>query len=180
MRSGLFVAVAVFPLLAACASSGSATSVGSPTIAGAASGPTFAQGPTARSTSSPVSAPALSSAGGAARSSPSHPAGTFPPAVSSPLDAAFHVAAPVLLAPSGPGPALMQKPCKPADVTATATTRLIGGAVQGVIRLIGHACSLHISGGPSALLDATGHRLAVPLQARPADQFIGDPRPDLP
>ena len=82
------------------------------------------------------------------------------------------------MAPAGPGPAQWQRPCRPGDVTATATTRAIGGAVQGVIRLLGRHCSLHISNGPTALVGENGARLDVALKQR-SNELIGDPRPDL-
>lgn len=52
--------------------------------------------------------------------------------------------------------------------------------MQGVIRLLGDHCSLHVMNGPTALLGDKGKALSVPLQARSAQDFAGDPRPDLP
>ena len=96
------------------------------------------------------------------------------------LDPAFRVAAPVLDAPAGPGPAVLQRPCKPADITATATTRASGGAVWGVIRLRGKHCSLHLDDGPTMLLDSSGTALHLAPMTRHTNELVGDPRADIP
>ncbi|BEP14559.1 hypothetical protein acdb102_28700 [Acidothermaceae bacterium B102] len=96
-------------------------------------------------------------------------------------DTAFRVAAPVLLAPAGPGPAMEQTPCRPGDVIATAATRRVPGGVDGVIRIHGHTCSLHITSGPTAFLDAAGVSLPVQLIATAERAgLLGDPRSDIP
>jgi hypothetical protein len=91
---------------------------------------------------------------------------------------AFRVAAPDLMIPAGPA-AIQQTPCKRADVSATAATMLVADGVAGVIHLQGKACSLHITSGPTALLDAEGKRLPIALVPTTSGRGqIGDPRPD--
>jgi hypothetical protein len=92
----------------------------------------------------------------------SSPVSSSPPASTIP-DSAFRVAAPILDAAAGPGPALDQTPCVPSDVTATAQTHSIVAGVAGVVELVGAHCSLHISAGPTELLDSAGNTLAVPV-----------------
>jgi hypothetical protein len=87
-----------------------------------------------------------------------------PPASAIP-DSAFRVAAPILDAAAGPGPAPDQPACLPSDVTATAQTRPIASGVAGVVELVGAHCSLHISSWPTELLDSAGNTLAIPVDA---------------
>jgi hypothetical protein len=97
----------------------------------------------------------------------------------SPRQAPYLVAAPLLGTPSGPA-ALPQPACTPRTVSATSTTKELVGGVAGVITLDGTGCSLHITGGPTSLLDATGHPLEVTLDA--AQPKVNPPqniRPDL-
>jgi hypothetical protein len=110
----------------------------------------------------------------------SSPVSSSPPASTIP-DSAFRVAAPILDAAAGPGPALDQTPCVPSDVTATAQTRPIVAGVAGVVELIGAHCSLHISAGPSELLDSAGNKLAVPVDTGVTSvNPAANQRPDLP
>jgi hypothetical protein len=89
---------------------------------------------------------------------------TSPPASTIP-DSAFRVAAPILEAAAGPGPPPVQTPCTPSDVAATGQTRPIASGVAGVVELVGDHCSLHISTWPTALLDAAGDQLALPVDS---------------
>jgi hypothetical protein len=113
--------------------------------------------------------------------SPSAASTTAPASTDGLPDAAFRVAAPVLIAPTGPAAALPQTPCRPADVTARAATRQVADGVDGVIEMDGRGCSLHVSLGPTALLGADGKRLAVRLDSdRVTVNPGGDPRWDIP
>ncbi|HEY5455926.1 MAG TPA: hypothetical protein VIJ96_10680 [Acidothermaceae bacterium] len=107
-----------------------------------------------------VSAPASSSPPTSPPSSPTTSATT-----STIPDSAFRVAAPVLDFAAGPGPAPVQAPCVPADVTAIAETRPIASGVAGVVELVGAHCSLHISTWSTELLDGGGNELAIPVDA---------------
>ena len=93
----------------------------------------------------------------------------------------FRVAAPILDAAAGPGPAPYQPPCQAHDIRATAQTRAIASGVAGVIQLVGNHCSLHIFPGPTALLDNSGQQLTLPVEP---DHTLVNPaanqRPDLP
>jgi hypothetical protein len=84
-------------------------------------------------------------------------------------DSSFMVTAPVLSAVSGPG-AIGQRPCRPADVKARAAMRPVVDGVDGVIRMVGRHCSLHVVNGPRALLGADGHRLPLSLDASAFDR----------
>jgi hypothetical protein len=107
-------------------------------------------------------------------------AASSPPASTIP-DSAFRVAAPILDAAAGPGPALDQTPCVPSTVTATAQTRPIASGVAGVVELLGAHCSLHISVGPTELLDNAGNKLAVPVDDTATSvNPAGNQRPDIP
>jgi hypothetical protein len=75
---------------------------------------------------------------------------------------------------------MRQPPCKPDDVRATASTKAIVGGVAGVITLDGTHCALHITRGPTRLLDASGHELPAALDATtPKVNPPENPRPDL-
>jgi hypothetical protein len=165
------VVVAMLPLLSACASvpvGAPASDAGTASATAIASPPAVAASTAATTTmSTPATTPAAS--GSAAASSSAPP---------SPLDPAFRVAAPLLIAPSGPGHD-DPPPCHPTDVTATATTRQIQGGVAGVIRLVGRTCSLHIEAGPTSLLSSDGQTLQVPLLALPSVNPPQNVRPDL-
>jgi hypothetical protein len=104
----------------------------------------------------PVSSTPPTSSPGSVNSSPT--ASTIP-------DSAFRVAGPILEAAAGPGPPPVQTPCRPSDVTATGQTRPIASGVAGVVELVGDHCSLHISTWPTALLDAAGDALALPVDS---------------
>ncbi|MDT5010916.1 MAG: hypothetical protein QOH57_2533 [Mycobacterium sp.] len=106
------------------------------------------------------------------------PAATVPSDTPSSLDAAFRVAAPLLIAPSGPG-IQPQRPCRPRDVTTTAYTRQVQGGVAGVITLLGHSCSLHMSLGPTGVIGADGHALAARSVSLPSMNPPENIRPDL-
>ena len=96
-------------------------------------------------------------------------------------DTAFRVAAPILDAAAGPGPALDQPACVPSDVTATAQTRAMASGVAGVVELVGAHCSLRISAGPAELLDSDGVPLALPVnRAVAAVNPAANQRPDVP
>jgi hypothetical protein len=65
-------------------------------------------------------------------------------------------------------------------VTATAVTQPLVDGVAGLITLKGADCSLFIARGPTALLDADGHRLDVDLDAeQPKVNPPQNVRPDL-
>jgi hypothetical protein len=70
--------------------------------------------------------------------------------------------------------------CTPAQITATAHTRATTGGVLGVIRLHGERCSLPVQHGPTALLDRSGGRLAVPVSAGDKTSPPSYPRSDIP
>jgi hypothetical protein len=69
----------------------------------------------------------------------------------------------------------------PSDVTATAQTRPIVAGVAGVVELVGAHCSLHISAGPTELLDSAGNRLVLQVDTTPkAVNPAANQRSDLP
>gem|GEM_PF-5761778 len=110
----------------------------------------------------------------------SSPVSSSPPASAIP-DSAFRVAAPILDAAAGPGPAPFQMPCVPSTVTATAQTRPVASGVAGVVELVGAHCSLHVSVGPTELLDSAGNKLAIPVDTTAtAVNPAANQRPDVP
>jgi hypothetical protein len=95
-------------------------------------------------------------------------------------EASFSVAAPILAAPSGPVPA-NHRPCHPGDVSAQARLRTTSYGVIGVVAMHGADCSLHISTGPTQLLDAERHPIvtAEPPSGERGQNPPGNWRPDL-
>jgi hypothetical protein len=69
--------------------------------------------------------------------------------------------------------------CRPDQIHATARTRSSTYAVLGVVTMHASHCRLKVVHAVTALLDSTGHRLAVPVRVPPyADLGTAD-RPDL-
>jgi hypothetical protein len=69
--------------------------------------------------------------------------------------------------------------CRPGQIHATARTKSSQYAVLGVVTLHARHCKLHVTHSVTALLDAKGHRLAVPVTTPPAIDRGIEPRPDL-
>jgi hypothetical protein len=120
-------------------------------------------GVSALSSLSPPTSPPSSLPASPIASTPASPISS--PTISEIPDSAFRVAAPVLDFAAGPGPAPVQAPCVPVDVTVTAEMRPIASGVAGVVELVGARCSLHISTWPTELLDSAGNDIGVPIDA---------------